>query len=142
MTISNVCKTYMQLVMWFPVRGKLKYMGLNLNSLSQFSENLRKPSYKIENSDNLWKLWDFLYQLFLIRAGRLGWMGSQNSISENLFPISYRFIARFRVERKFINWKTSFKGSCNTRWRNCELARRNVVHISKHFSNILWQNCC
>ena len=32
--------TYMQLVLQFPVRGKLKYMGPSLNSFSRFSENL------------------------------------------------------------------------------------------------------
>ena len=37
----------------FPVRGKLKYVGPSLNSLSRFSENLRKSLYKIENSGNL-----------------------------------------------------------------------------------------
>ena len=35
-------------------------MGTSLNSLSRFSENLRKSSYKIENSGNIWKLWVFL----------------------------------------------------------------------------------
>ena len=37
--------------------------------MSEFFENLRKSSYKIENIGNLWKLWDFFYLLFLIRAG-------------------------------------------------------------------------
>ena len=66
---SNVWITNVQLVMYFPVRGKLKYVGPSLDSLSQLSENLRKSLYKIENSSNLWKLWDFFYLLFLIRAG-------------------------------------------------------------------------
>ena len=38
--------TYMQLVLQFPVRGKLKYMGPGLNSLSRFSENLRNHRIK------------------------------------------------------------------------------------------------
>ena len=41
------------LLLTFPVRGKLKYMGPSLNSLPRFFENLRKSSYKIENSGNL-----------------------------------------------------------------------------------------
>ena len=44
-------------------------MGRSSSSLSQFFENLRKSSYKIENSGNFWKLRDFFYLLFLIRAG-------------------------------------------------------------------------
>ena len=46
-----------------------KYVGPSLNSLSQFSKNVRISLYKIENSSNLWKLWDFFHLLFLIRAG-------------------------------------------------------------------------
>ena len=40
-------------------------MDLSFNSLSRFSENLRK-SHKIENSGNLCKLWHFFCLLFFI----------------------------------------------------------------------------
>ena len=36
-----------------PSTRKLKYVGPILNSLSRFSENLRKLSNKIQTSDNL-----------------------------------------------------------------------------------------
>ena len=39
-----------------PNTRKIKIREPNLKSLSRFSENMRKSSYKIENSGNLWKL--------------------------------------------------------------------------------------
>ena len=56
MTSSNVQITTMQKAMQFLVRGNLKYLGLSLNFLPRFSENLSKSSYKIENSGNFCKL--------------------------------------------------------------------------------------
>ena len=69
MTFSNVQITYMLLVRQFPVRGKLKFMGPSLNSLSRFFENLRKSSYKIENSGNLRNCEIFFtYYFFYVRG--------------------------------------------------------------------------
>ena len=44
-TLSELYKSFLE--------EELKYMGPSLNSLSLFSENLRKSSYKNENSSNL-----------------------------------------------------------------------------------------
>lgn len=42
--------------MWFPVQGKLEYMGSSLSSLSRLTENFKKFIYEIENNGNLCKL--------------------------------------------------------------------------------------
>ena len=50
MTTFNVLITYMQLDIYFPVPGKLRYMYPSLTPLSRFSEKVKKSMYEIKNS--------------------------------------------------------------------------------------------
>ena len=58
-----------------PTLTRLKKMGLRWNSLPWFSKNLRKSIHNIEQSSNLWKLWDLFWLLFahMYRAIKLSW---------------------------------------------------------------------
>ena len=50
MTTFNVLITYIQLDIYFPVPGKLRYMYPSLTPLSRFSEKVKKSMYEIKNS--------------------------------------------------------------------------------------------